>query len=356
MAYNNTNQAMTRRDNGDTAAIAKQTATQVNTMLAKNKTAIMATLPKGFNYDRMCRTLINAISTTPQLANCTPASLFLSSVRSFSLGLEPNGALAEAYLVPYWNSKKACNEAQFMPSYRGLQNLARRSGEIVELFSKTVKSNDVFDVEEGTERKIIHKPNYTKDRGDLVCVYAVFKTKDGNVDFEVMSIDEVDAIRMRSKASSSGPWVTDYEEMAKKTVMRRLLKRAPMSIELASAVAFDNNAAVGDFDKSGDIIDLGDIDISDAETPADIQGRVNAERTAELREQLKAKAAPVAPAPEEEVNPYADYTQLIGQALKETGAPLEMKEVIAYMTANNMVVGVDTDFRAIVNEAANKLL
>jgi recombination protein RecT len=210
-------------------------------------------------------------------------------------------------------------------------------------------------VEEGTERKIVHKPNYTKDRGDLVCVYAVFKTKDGNVDFEVMSIDEVDAIRMRSKASSSGPWVTDYEEMAKKTVMRRLLKRAPMSIELASAVAFDNNAAVGEFDKSGDIIDLGDIDISDAETSAEIQSRVNADRTAELREQLKAKSAP-APAPEEEVNPYADYTQLIGQALKETGAPLEMKEVIAYMTANNMAVGVDTDFRAIVNEAANKLL
>jgi hypothetical protein len=170
-----------------------------------------------------------------------------------------------------------------------------------------------------------------------------------------MSIDEVDAIRMRSKASSSGPWVTDYEEMAKKTVMRRLLKRAPMSIELASAVAFDNNAAVGEFDKSGDIIDLGDIDISDAETPAEIQGRVNAERTAELREQLKAKSAPVASAPAEEANPYADYTQLIGQALKDTGAPLEMKEVIAYMTANNMTVGVDTDFRVIVNEAANNL-
>jgi recombination protein RecT len=101
----------------------------------------------------MCRSLINAISTTPQLAQCSPASLFLSSVRSFSLGLEPNGALSEAYLVPYWNSKKACNEAQFMPSYRGLQNLARRSGEIAEIYSKTVKENDVFDVEEGTERK-----------------------------------------------------------------------------------------------------------------------------------------------------------------------------------------------------------
>lgn len=352
MAYNK-NYGMAKRDSGDTAAIAKQTATQVNSMIEKNKTAIMKTLPKGFNFDRMCRTLINAISTTPQLAQCTPASLFLSSVRSFSLGLEPNGALNEAYLVPYWNSKKACNEAQFMPSYRGLQNLARRSGEIVELFSKTVKANDFFEVEEGTDRKIIHKPNYTKDRGVLQCVYAVFKTKDGNVDFEVMSIDEVDAIRNRSKASSSGPWVTDYEEMAKKTVMRRLLKRAPMSVELAQCVAFDNNAASGEFENSGDIIDLGDIDLSDAETSSEIQSKVNADRTAELREAIKAKSAPApAAAP---VNDYSDYTQLIGQALKETQAPIELPEVIAYLNANNMTIGVDTDFKVLVNMAANSL-
>lgn len=345
MAYNNT--VAKRNTNTDNAALAKQTATQVNSMLTKNKTAIMATLPKGFNFDRMCRTLINAISTTPQLAQCTPASLFLSSVRSFSLGLEPNGALNEAYLVPFWNSKKSCNEAQFMPSYRGLQNLARRSGEIAEIYSKTVKENDLFEVEEGTERKIIHKPNYTKDRGEAVCFYAVFKTKDGNVDFEIMTIAEVDAIRMRSKASGSGPWVTDYEEMAKKTVMRRLLKRAPMSIELAAAVAIDNKAAVGEFDANDDIIDLGEIDISDAETPAEVQSKVNAERTAELKERIKQQAAPG--------NPYADYTQLIGQAIKEVGAPIEMKEVIAYLTANNVTVGVDTDFKAIVNEAANSL-
>ena len=348
MAYNKS--YMAKRDSGDTAALARQTANLVNGMIEKNKLAIMKSLPKGFNFDRMCRTLINAISTTPQLAQCTPASLFLSSVRAFSLGLEPNGALAEAYLVPYWNSKKACNEAQFMPSYRGLQNLARRSGEIVELFSKTVKENDIFEVEEGTERKIVHKPNYTQDRGKLLCVYAVFKTKDGNVDFEVMSIAEIDEIRARSKASTSGPWVTDYEEMAKKTVMRRLLKRAPMSIEMSQAVSFDNNAATGDFSTSANIIDLGDFDISDAETPAEIQGKVNADRTAELREQIKAKIAPVS-----SVNDYSDYTQLIGQALKDTGAPIEIPDVVSYMAANNMTVGVDTDFRAIVNEAAGKL-
>lgn len=345
MAYNN-NSSMARRNNGDTAALAKQTATQVNGMLTKNKSAIMATLPKGFNFDRMCRSLINAISTTPQLAQCSPASLFLSSVRSFSLGLEPNGALNEAYLVPYWNSKKGCNEAQFMPSYRGLQNLARRSGEIAEIYSKAVKENDTFEVEEGTERRIIHKPNYMKDRGKSACYYAVYRTKDGNVDFEVMSIDEIDAIRNRSKAASSGPWVTDYDEMAKKTVMRRLLKRAPMSVELAAAVAIDNKAAVGEFDRNDDIFDIEGLSVEDAATPADVQTAVNAERTAELRQTIAAKSAPAA---ESAIN---EFVPMIVAAIKQTGAPVNYDGVLDYAAKHNINLTLETDYNALVNQAA----
>jgi recombination protein RecT len=339
MAYNNSQVA---KRTTDTAALAKQTATQVNGMLTKNKAAIMATLPHGFNFDRMCRSLINAISTTPQLAQCSPSSLFLSSVRSFSLGLEPNGALNEAYLVPYWNSKKGCNEAQFMPSYRGLQNLARRSGEIAEIYSKTVKENDLFEVEEGTERKIIHKPNYTKDRGNAVCFYAVFKTKDGNVDFEIMTIDEVDAIRQRSKAASAGPWVTDYEEMAKKTVMRRLLKRAPMSVELAAAVAIDNKAAVGEFDNANDIIDIDGLDVGDAQTSAEVQSQVNADRTAQLKEQIRQKST----------TNNGEFNQMIAGAIKSIGAPTTVEAVLNYVTMKNIALTIDMDFNALVNSVA----
>lgn len=344
MAYEKNN-AMSRTKT-DPAVLAKQTATQVNGLLTKNKAAIMKTLPLGFNFDRMCRTLINAISTTPQLAQCSPASLFLSSVRSFSLGLEPNGALNEAYLVPYWNSKKACNEAQFMPSYRGLQNLARRSGEIAEIYAKSVKENDTFEVEEGTERKIIHKPDYTRERGKAVCFYAVFRTKDGNVDFEVMSMDEIEAIRNRSKAANSGPWCTDFEEMAKKTVMRRLLKRAPMSVELADAVAFDNKAAVGEFDGKDDIIDIEGFAIDDAETPADIQAKVNADRTAELREKVAAKSAVQVP-PEEN-----SFSTLVSAAIRQTQAPTSVQAVLEYAGRKGITLALDMDFAALVNKAA----
>jgi recombination protein RecT len=341
MAYKNNE--MTKQKT-DPAVLAKQTATQVNGLLLKNKGAIMKTLPAGFNFDRMCRTLINAISTTPQLAQCSPASLFLSSVRSFSLGLEPNGALNEAYLVPFWNSKKACNEAQFMPSYRGLQMLARRSGEIAEIYAKTVKENDLFEVEEGTERKITHKPNYTKDRGAAVCFYAVFKTKDGNIDFEIMTIDEVDAIRNRSKAANAGPWVTDYEEMAKKTVMRRLLKRAPMSIELAKAVSADNTAAVGEFGKD-DIIEIEGFSVDDAET-SDIQAKMNADRTAELREKVAAKSAAVPAAVDN------DFAPMIAAAIKRTQAPTSVDAVLNYANSKGLILSMDDDFETLVNEVA----
>lgn len=272
-------------DPNEIARLTKETAQAVSKQIEKNKDVLMRSCPKGFNFDRMTRTVINAISTTPQLAKCSPASLFLSSIKAFSLGLEPNGALSEGYLVPFWNSKKGQNEAQFMPSYRGLQNLARRSGEIASIYSKAVYSKDVFEVEEGTERKIIHKPDYTKKRGEAVCYYAVYVLKSGEIDFEVMSIDEINSIRARSKSADSGPWVTDYDEMAKKTVMKRLLKRSPMSIELADAISLENNASMGESQNFNDIIDIEGLEVDNA-TSEDVQQAVNADRAEELKSKL----------------------------------------------------------------------
>ena len=185
-----------REDAATMAELTKKTASIVNEQLKKNRAVIMATLPRGLNYDRMCRTVINAVSTNSLLAKCSPASIFLSTVRAFALGIEPNGSLSEGYLIPFWDGKKGGYESQFMPSYRGLQNLARRSGEIRDIYAKAVCENDVFEVEEGTERKIVHKPDYAKKRGKTVCYYAVFHLKDGGVDFEVMSIDEIENDRI----------------------------------------------------------------------------------------------------------------------------------------------------------------
>ena len=251
-------------------------------------------MPEGFNYDRMCRSVVNAISTTPALARCTVASLFLSTVRAFSIGLEPNGALQEGYLVPYGG------EAQFLPSYRGLIQLARRSGEISDVYAKAVYSNDTFEVEEGTERKIVHKPDYSKDRGDAVCYYAMFRTTAGTVDFEVMSKKEIDKIRALSKAANSPAWKEHYEEMAKKSVLKRLLKRAPMSIDKAknfsAAIELENKAAMGET-QSDAVLDIEGLDMPDeSATPAEVQREINADRAEELKAKLAEKKGAAAAA------------------------------------------------------------
>lgn len=232
------------------------TAQVVKNNLDKHREAIMKSLPAGFNYDRMCRSLINSVSTTPTIAECTPSSIFLAAVRAFSLGLEPNGALSEGYLVPFNN--KGVKEAQFMPSYRGLIALARRSGEVSTVYANVICAKDKFEAEEGTNRHILHRPDYfAKDRGEAIGYYAVFTTKSGDFDFEIMSRAEVDEIRETSTAKNSGPWVQWYDEMAKKTVMKRLLKRAPMSVEMAAAVRLDN--AIHSGEDVAEIIDMGEI-------------------------------------------------------------------------------------------------
>lgn len=323
-----------KRETEDVGALARKTAGIVSGYLVKNRAIIIKTLPRGFNYDRMCRTVINAISTTPMLAKCDAGSIFLSCVRGFSLGLEPNGALAEGYLVPFWNAKKQINEAQFMPSYRGLINLARRSGEITEIYAKAVYPKDVFEVEEGTERKIVHKPDYTKPRGEAaVCYYAVFKIKSGGMDFEVMTKPEIDAIRARSKAANSGPWVTDYDQMALKTVLKRLLKRAPMSVELAAAVELENAAAMGD--AAGEVLDIEGLEVPDeSDTPAEVQKTVNAERAEALKEKIAEKKGSVDA-------PDKLRSEIIAGLLHKSNAPVTMAQFIAYCRDTLRIADID---------------
>src|SRR5690606_35183329 len=117
-------------------------------------------------------------------------------------------------------------ECTFIPGYRGFLDLARRSGQIVSLVARAVHENDFFEYEFGLTENITHKPCMT-DRGALIAVYAIAILKDGGHQFEVMSKSEVDEIRKQSKSQNNGPWVTHYEEMAKKTVLRRLFKWLP---------------------------------------------------------------------------------------------------------------------------------
>lgn len=197
-------------------------------------------IPKHLTPDRIVKMALVAASRQPKLFECTPQSFLQSVMKSAELGLDCVGTLGQGYLVPYYNKHIKALECQFIAGYQGLINLARRSGHIKRIESRVVYENDMFDVEYGLNQKLTHRPYLGDNRGKIICVYAVAELKDGSSQLEVMAIDQIEAIRERSKAKDSGPWVTDFAEMARKTVVRRIAKYLPLSPELAKAIETDD--------------------------------------------------------------------------------------------------------------------
>jgi len=220
----------------------KDKVTTVRDLMLSNKEQILAALPRHLSVDRLIRTAMTSVSTTPGLMDCTPRSLLGAVIQCAQLGLEP-GILGMAYLVPFRNNRQGTQEVQFIPGYKGLIALARRSGEISTIMAHAVHAQDQFQYEFGTDPRLVHVPSEAPDRGAVTHYYAVARLKDGGVQFEVMQRAEVEAHRDRySKAAKMGPWVTEFDEMAKKTVLRRLCKLLPASIELHTAIALDERA------------------------------------------------------------------------------------------------------------------
>jgi recombination protein RecT len=201
-------------------------------MIERMKPEIARALPKHMNPDRMARIATTVLRQTPALGRCTPESFLGALMTASQLGLEP-GPLGEAYLVPYGNT------ATFIPGYRGLVKLAYQSGMVATVSAQVVHEADEFDFAFGLDPFLTHKPALVEDPGKVVAAYAMVRFKDGASNFEVMSVAQVEAIRKRSKASGNGPWVTDWEAMARKTVLKRLSKWMPLSSEFAAAAAQD---------------------------------------------------------------------------------------------------------------------
>lgn len=199
--------------------------TTVKGWLEKQKSDFSKMLPKRMTVDRFFKIALNCISKTPNLQKCTPASLFQAITTAAELGLEPGGALGEAYLVPYGN---VC---QLQIGYKGLIRLARQSGELSTIEAHVVFENDRYELTYGLNPKLEHEPTLTREPGKPLFVYVVAKLKDGGHHIEAMPMGEIDKIRARSKSANNGPWVTDYLEMAKKTVVRRAAKYLPLSSE-----------------------------------------------------------------------------------------------------------------------------
>lgn len=221
--------------------------------------AMKEALPKHLDIDRFTRIAVTQLRTNPTLRECTVPSLLAAIMQCAQLGLEP-GLLGHAYLVPFNNRKAGVKEVQFVIGYKGLIDLARRSGNIESIAAHEVCENDEFIFEYGLEEKLVHRPALT-NRGKPYLYYAYAKFKGGGHQVEVMPIEDIEKIRLRSKARDNGPWQTDYDEMAKKTVIRRLAKYLPISIEVARAIAQDESVKQEIAPDMTEVLDLSDDDI-----------------------------------------------------------------------------------------------
>ena len=217
----------------------KKPAKTVQDLIRQMEPEIKKALPSTITPERFTRIVLSALSTTPQLAVCTPKSFLGAMMTAAQLGMEVNTPLGQCYLIPYKNH--GIDEVQFQLGYKGLIDLAYRGGEVQTIQAHTVFENDEFEYEYGLDPKLTHKPAKS-NRGAPIAYYAIFRTKSGGYSFEVMSIDDVKNHRDKfSKAANRGfsPWQTNFDEMAKKTVLKQALKYAPMSTETARSISAD---------------------------------------------------------------------------------------------------------------------
>lgn len=236
---------------------------RVAALLEQHKGGILAALPKHLTGERLLKVATIAVTTTPALLECDVPSLVSAIGQCAAMGLEPNTVLGHAYLVPFNTKRKTDHGEEWVKSvqviigYKGLIDLARRSGRITSISAHEVCEGDEFTLIYGTSERIEHKPALG-ERGAVIGFYAVAQLKDGGYAMEYVARADVDKIMMASQSATyfdkatktrklkdGGPWAEHYIEMGRKTAIRRLAKYLPLSIEFQTAAALDGMAAAG---------------------------------------------------------------------------------------------------------------
>ena len=206
------------------------------TVIRQNLTAMApefkAALPPHITVEKFTRVAQTAIQNNPDLAQVDRRSLFGAIVRLAQDGLLPDGR--EAAIVKFGD------KAQAMPMIAGILKQVRQSGEVAKVSAQVVHEHDEFVWSLGFDEDVTHKPPMLdQPRGKAIGAYATAVLKDGSRLLEVMSLEQIEKVRSVSRSKSAGPWVQWWGEMARKTVMRRLSKRLPMSSDLDDAFERD---------------------------------------------------------------------------------------------------------------------
>ena len=314
----------------------KLTTTQLRSMVqgdsSKSLYAKMQALApdiKGFDVQKLGQQLLLAASSNPQILNCSKESILKSMMHAAELGLNISGLQGDAYIVPYKGT------AQFLPGYRGLLRLLRRSGNVKSIEANVVFEGEHFVNRSGTDPVFEHEPTSPSRRGELIGVYALVHYKDGGMDKAFLWKEEVDKIRDNSPSarSSSSPWHKWYNEMAKKTAIRALMKYTPLQTETYEALARAEEAdysiveeeerpqARGASSLNQDLgLDVQDVESEDIETPP-------VKKKAPTKKKAPAKKAPAQEAPPHPADsdftppPPEEYDAPPAKAPKKRGRP-----------------------------------
>lgn len=232
----------------------------LNALLKRMGPEIQRALPKHMDADRIARIALTAVRTTPKLLECDQTSFLAAIMQSAQLGVEPNTGLGQAYLIPYGK------QVQFQLGYKGLIDLAVRSGQYKAIYAHEVYENDEFEWQYGLTKDLIHKPA-TNPEGDPIGYYAVYHLQNGGYDFVYWTRERIDKHAHKfSQAVQKGwtsPWKTNYDAMAKKTVLKEVLKYAPKSIELQKSVEADSTIKNEFSNDMSEIIDITDYSVEE---------------------------------------------------------------------------------------------
>ena len=255
-------------------SMANMKMSDITGLLNKYRDQIQDALPAGMAADRLIQAVTTMITKNPKLKGSTPESMVGATLSAAILGLIPQEGLGLCYFVPYWNRTLGVNEIQFQVGYKGYIELARRSGQIASVYAHCVYEKDEFDVQLGTEPKIIHKPFFGQDKGDLIYVYGVVRFANGGHNEIVMSKEEIEELRLRNprqaKVKDLSPvdaWKTDYPDMAKGKVLKKMKAYLPSTDELSRAMLLDE-AVVKEEDilsEDGHVKDINDLNYPNKE-------------------------------------------------------------------------------------------
>ena len=229
---------------GGGAMVRSEPGTTLGQLITRNSKAIASVLPKHVTPERIARMALAEARRNPKLLEADAGTFIGALIQAASLGLEP-GPAGLSYLVPRWNKHTGVLEVQFQAGYKGLMQLARNSGQVGSFMAEVVRTGDEFSFALGTAPHLTHRPAMG-ERGEVTHVYAVAHLhRSDDWQFVVMTKSEVEAVRRRSQAQGFSPWSTDWDEMAKKTAIRRLCKYLPMSAEMLALIAQEEALEAG---------------------------------------------------------------------------------------------------------------